>query len=110
MKDLQLDFINKKMLNKVVDNKARVHQQITVGVRSFIGDFFLNDNYGINYSNCWSNPTLTKIFIKEQIEAIPGVLRVVDLNITKSIDRFKTLVINATVKTNDEIIDINEEV
>ena len=52
MKDLQLDFINKKMLNKVVDNKARVHQQITVGVRSFIGDFFLNDNYGINYSNC----------------------------------------------------------
>ena len=110
MKDLQLDFINKKMLNKVVDNKARVHQQITVGVRSFIGDFFLNDNYGINYSNCWSNPTLTKIFIKEQIEAIHGVLRVIDLSITKSTDRFKTLVINATVKTNDEIIDINEEV
>ena len=61
MKDLQLDFINKKMLNKVVDNKARVHQQITVGVRSFIGDFFLNDNYGINYSNCWSNLCLFQV-------------------------------------------------
>lgn len=110
MKDLQLDFINKKMLNKIVDAKPRTHQQITVGVRSFIGDFFLNDNFGINYSNCWSNPNLTKIFIKEQIEAIPGVLAVEKIDIQKSNDSYKTLIVNATVKTEYGIDNITEEI
>ena len=108
MKDLQLDFMNKKMLNNTVDEKERTHQQITVGVRSFIGDFFLNDNFGINYSNCWSNPNLTKVFIKEQIEAIPGVLSVEKIEVKKSKDIYKTIIINATIKTEygqDSIIE-----
>lgn len=110
MKDLQLDFINKKMLNKTVDEKDRVHQQITVGVRSFLGEFFLNDNFGINYSNCWSNPGLTKIFIKEQIEAISGVVAVEKIDIQKSKDIYKTLIINTVVKTIYGVDNIIEEI
>lgn len=110
MKDLKIDFINQKLLNQTVDKKDRVHQQITVGVRSFLGDFFLNDNFGVNYSNRWANPSLTKIFIKEQIEAIPGVYSVVNLDVQKSQDKYKTLIINATVKTDDGIIDITENI
>ena len=87
MKDLKLDFKNKKMLNDTVDRLNRVHQQITVAVRCFLGDWFLNDNYGINYSNCWSNPNLTKIFIKEQIEAINGVVSVTEISLRKSDDK-----------------------
>lgn len=110
MQDLKLDFKNKKMLNETVDKIQRIHQQITVGVRSFLGDWFLNDNYGINYSNCWSNPNLTKIFIKEQIEAISGVISVIELTLRKSDDRYKTLIINATVKTEYSQLLINEEI
>lgn len=110
MKDLKLDFQNKKMLNATVDEKERVHQQIIVGVRSFLGDFFLNDNYGINYSNCWSNPNLTKIFIKEQIEAISGVISVASIEVKKSTDKYKTLIINATVKTEYAQLNIEQEI
>lgn len=110
MKDLKLDFTNKKMLNEIVNYKERTHQQITVGVRSFMGDFFLNDNYGINYSNCWSNPSLTKIFVKEQIEAIPGVVSVEKIDVKKSNDIYKTIIINATVKTEYGIDTLDIEV
>lgn len=110
MKDLKLDFKNKKMLNDTVDRLNRVHQQITVAVRSFLGDWFLNDNYGINYSNCWSNPNLTKIFIKEQIEAINGVVSVTEISLRKSDDKYKTLIINATIKTEYSQLVIEEEV
>lgn len=101
MKDLKLDFIRKKMLNTTVDGQERVYQQIVVGVRSFLGDFFLNDNYGVNYKNSWTNETLMKLFIKEQIEAINGVIAVTDIRISKTKDSQERhiFVINANVKT-----------
>lgn len=112
MKDIKLDFVNKKALNEFVDNRDRIHQQIIVGVRSFLGDFFLNDNYGVNYKNSWNNETLMKLFIKEQIEAIDGVVAVTDIQIKRQKDTTnrQVFVINASVRTiyetSENIIEI----
>ena len=112
MKDIKLDFVNKKALNEFVDNRDRIHQQIIVGVRSFLGDFFLNDNYGVNYKNSWNNETLMKLFIKEQIEAIDGVVAVTDIQIKRQKDTTnrQIFVINANIRTiyetSENIIEI----
>lgn len=83
MKDLKLDFINKKMLNEIVNKKERIVQQIIVAVRSWIGDFFLNENFGIDYDNSWGNTLLLELYIREQVEAIDGVFVVNSIDVKK---------------------------
>ena len=86
MKDILLDFQNKKLLNEYVDNQNRVAQQIKVIVRSWLGDFFLNANYGVNYDDCWGSPNLMKAYLEQQIKTVDGVVAVNSLTVERDRD------------------------
>ena len=49
MKDLKLDFINKKVINELIDKKDRVIQQIRLAVNVWVGDWFLDETFGVDY-------------------------------------------------------------
>lgn len=83
MKDFKIDFDNNKMLNEFVDKKERVVQQIIVSCRSWLEDFFLNENFGINYDNSWGDQDFMEMFIKDQILAIDGVDSINKIDISK---------------------------
>lgn len=83
MKDIKIDFENRKLLNETIDGKDRVIQQIKVAVRTWINDFFLNENFGIDYHTCWTNLTLLELYVREQVEAIDGIFSVQRINVQK---------------------------
>ena len=47
MKDLKLDFVNKKVINELIDKKDRVIQQIRLAVNVWVGDWFLDEDFGV---------------------------------------------------------------
>ena len=112
MQDLKLDFENKRLLNEVVDRKERVIQHITVSVRTWMQDFFLNQYFGIDYTNAWDNLTLLELYIREQVEAISGVFSVNFVKVAKGKDHNNRTYINVDVNLtyDNEIIDISEQI
>ena len=86
MKDILLDFDNKRLLNEYVDNQNRVDQQIKVISRSWLGDFFLNENFGVDYDSCWGSPNLMKTFLSQQIKTIDGVSSINSMTVSRQKD------------------------
>lgn len=83
MKDIKIDFENKKLLNQTVEGKDRIIQQIKVAVRTWINDFFLNEAFGVDYINCWTNLTLLELYVREQVEAISGIFSAQKVSVEK---------------------------
>lgn len=110
MQDIKIDFTNNKLVNEYVSGKDRVIQQITVACRSWIGDFFLNDEFGIDYDNNWGNMDLTKLFIREQVLAINGVSSInkIDIKKTRDINQKTIYVVDIEIVYNKEIFSIPE--
>lgn len=86
MKDLRLDFENKTIINEYIDNQERILQQIKLAVRSWKKDFFINEDFGVDYDNCWHDMLLMKAYISNSIQAVPGVVRINYINVTKNKD------------------------
>lgn len=113
MKDIALDFVNKKMLNKTVDNQDRISQQIKVAVRSWKGDFFINEDFGVDYDFCWHDMQLMKAYIVQQIIEVSGVLGVNSVTVRKEEEtesRQPYFVIDAEVVLDDNSINILEAI
>lgn len=86
MLDIRLDFNNNKLINEYVDKKDRVVQQIIVTCRSWLGDFFWNQDFGVDYDSSWGNSQLMELYIKNQAKEIPGVFSIVKSSIKKEKD------------------------
>lgn len=110
MKDIELDFINKKMKNKYVDDQDRIAQHIKVAVRSWLGDFFINNQFGVDYDNCWGDKALMKSLIVNQIEQIEGVFSVNNATISNKKDSENNVVFefSAIVSIDNGYINISE--
>lgn len=110
MKDIKLDFINKKMLNETVDDQQRISQQIKVAVRSWKADFFINTDFGINYDDSWGDMLLMKSYISDQIREIEGVFGINSISISRKKDsQNRTFFeINAEVRLKNTSVNILE--
>lgn len=110
MKDIALDFTNKKMLNQYIDKHDRIAQQIRVAVRSWKKDFFVDEDFGVDYDNCWGDMLLMKAYITASMQKVAGVLRVNSVTISKQKDRENNVVfkINAEVTVENGSINVTE--
>lgn len=110
MQDIKLDFINKKMLNEYTDKKDRVVQQIIVACRSWLGDFFWNEFFGVDYDNSWGNSQLMELYIKQQVLEIKGVSSInkIEIKKIKDINFRDKFVLDLSIIYNKEEISISD--
>ena len=109
MKDLKLDFINKKVINELTDKKDRVIQQIRLAVNVWIGDWFLDETFGVDYDNSWGSQELMELHIKQQIKQVSGVNKIESFTIQKiSNDTEQYFKIDTTIKFEGEVLEISE--
>lgn len=109
MKDLQLDFINKKVINAFIDKKERVSQQIRIAVNVWTQDWFPDETFGVDYDSSWGNQQLMESYIKSQISQVPGVKTISSFKIqTISNDTSVYFQIDATVVYNGEVLELSE--
>lgn len=109
MKDLKLDFINKKVINQLVDKKERVIQQIRIAVNIWVGDWMLDEEFGVDYDNSWSSQELMELYIKKQIAQVSGVNKIDSFTIEKiSNDTEQYYKIDVTIIFEGEVLEISE--
>lgn len=110
MKDIKLDFQNNKLVNEYIDGKDRAVQQIIVACRSWIGDFFLNNDFGIDYDNSWGDQDFMRMFIREQVSAINGVDSINKINIrqTKNVKNEVIFIVDIELVYNKELFTISD--
>lgn len=112
MKDLKLDFENKDIKNEYVDNKARVIQQIRIAVKVWIGDWMLDEEFGIDYNSSWGNTLTMSTYVQAQIKQVTGVSSIESFSIKKQLDdnNQEQYYIDAFIKFGNEVIVISEGV
>ena len=104
-----LDFVNKKVINELIDKKERVIQQIRIAVNVWLGDWFLDEDFGIDYDSSWGSQELMELYIKEQIKQVPGVNKIDSFSIKKiSNDTEQYFQIDTVVKFEGEVLEISE--
>ena len=109
MKDLKLDFVTKKVINELIDKKERVIQQIRIAVNVWLGDWFLDEDFGIDYDSSWGSQELMELYVKEQIKQVPGINKIDSFSIKKiSNDIEQYFQIDTVVKFEGEVLEISE--
>lgn len=110
MKDIMLNFADSKLVNEYIDKKPRIVQQITVACRSWAGDFFLNQDFGVDYDSSWGNMQLMELYIKQQVAQIPGVSSIVKSKIRreKGADLRDKFIVDLQLVYNQEEIVISD--
>ncbi len=110
MKDLKLDFENKTIINEYVNNKDRVLQQIKVAVKVWLGDWALDEGFGVDYDSSWGNDLTMSTYIQAQIKQVPGVSSIESFSIEKNTDDELDIqyIIDAKIKFENNILVISE--
>ena len=110
MKDLRLDFENKDIINSYINNKDRVLQQIKLAVQVWIGDWSLDEDFGIDYDNSWGNTLTMSTYVQAQIKQVSGVSSIESFTIEKNTNDESNIqyYINATSRFENEILMISE--
>lgn len=112
MKDIKLDFINKVVIDEYVDKKDRVLQQIRLAVQTWVGDWGLDETFGVDYDNSWQNMSLMEFHIRKMILQVEGISQINVFNIIKELDdnNYLTYFINTQVVFDGEVIVVDERV
>ena len=109
MKDLKLDFVNKKVINQLIDKKDRVIQQIRIAVNVWVGDWMLDEEFGVDYDNSWGSQELMELYIKKQIAQVSDVSKIESFTIEKiSNDTEQYFKIDTTIIFEGEVLEISE--
>ena len=109
MKDLKLDFINKKVINELIDKKDRVIQQIRLAINIWVGDWFLDEDFGVDYDNSWGSQEHMELYIKQRIKQVSGVNKIESFTIEKvSNDTEQYFKIDTTIIFEGEVLEISE--
>lgn len=85
-------------------------QQIIVACRSWLGDFFLNQDFGVDYDNSWGNMQLMELYIKQQVSNIPDVFSITKSSIRKEkgTDFKDKYIVDLEIVYNKEVITISD--
>lgn len=112
MKDIKLDFLNKTVINEYVDKKDRVLQQIRLAIQTWLGDWDLDETFGIDYDNSWQNQSLMEFYIRKMILQVQGVSQINSLTINKELDDndFLTYFIQTSVVFDGEVLIVDERI
>jgi hypothetical protein len=113
MKEIQLDFTNRKLLNNLIDNRSRVIQEVKYTCNIWLNDWFLNEDFGIDYLNCFDNEALMSSELQTAIENVLDVQSINSFNLTKKIDdsnnfKITTFIVDVSIVFDNEVININE--
>ena len=85
MKDLTLDFENKRVYNKFITDRDLVLQQVKVVVQIWQNDWYLDYSNGIDYRRRFGNKPMLLADLENAILSVSGVTKVSNLDLTESI-------------------------
>lgn len=103
MKDLTLDFDNKRIINSFITNKDLVLQQVKVVVQVWYNDWYLDYYSGIDYKARFANKPMLLADLENAILSINGVTGVRDLNI---VEDYINLSSNIQARTKTKVYNI----
>lgn len=91
----------------IVDGAAQVRQQIKISLMTWLGEYFLDDTFGVPYleSILVKSPSRNEIesVLRARINDVPGVDRVIGM--TLDIDRQRrTLAVSFTASTPEGLV------
>lgn len=109
--DLELDYENKKIKNNFIKGKQLIMQRVVLALQCWVGDWFLDGEYGIPYDLRIDNKGLLLADTQSIILGVEGVSSVkdLDLKVTYGDMRHKSqriFHITGTVETIDNEIGI----
>lgn len=109
--DLELDYENKKIKNNFIKGKQLIMQRVVLALQCWVGDWFLDGEYGIPYDLRIDNKGLLLADAQSIILGVEGVSSVkdLDLKVTYGDMRHKSqriFNITGTVETIDNEIGI----
>lgn len=79
LRDLTLDFENKTISNTFLKGKNLILQKVVLALQCWVGDWFLDGDFGINYSTRLENKSLLLADIQDVILSVSGVVSVQDI-------------------------------
>lgn len=104
--DLTIDFENKTIINEFVKGKRLILQKVILAVQCWIGDWFLDGNYGIPYDYRVDNKSLLLSDLQDIILGVDGVISLQDLDVKIVYEGArstqKAFNIKSTIITQDE--------
>lgn len=104
--DLTIDFENKTIINEFVKGKRLILQKVILAVQCWIGDWFLDGNYGIPYDYRVDNKSLLLSDLQDIILGVDGVISLQDLDVKIVYEGVrstqKAFNIKSTIITQDE--------
>ena len=112
MKDIKLDFKNKRIIDSYVNNKQRAIQQIRLAVQTWFDDWGLDEEFGIDYDNAWYSVELMEFHIRKMILQVSGVTSISYFKIDKKTDEdnFVTFYVESSIVFDGETIEYKDEV
>jgi hypothetical protein len=104
--DLTIDFENKTIINEFVKGKRLTLQKVILACQCWVGDWFLDGDYGIPYDYRVDNKSLLLSDLQDIILGVKGVISLQDLDVKITYEgprnTQKAFNINATIVTEDE--------
>ena len=79
--DLELDYENKKIKNNFIKGKQLIMQRVVLALQCWVGDWFLDGEYGIPYDLRIDNKGLLLADAQSIILGVEGVSSVKDLDL-----------------------------
>jgi hypothetical protein len=81
LRDLTLDFDNKKISNTFLKGKKLILQEVVLALQCWTGDWFLDGTFGIPYDVRLENKSLLLADIQEVILSVNGVNSVQNIEV-----------------------------
>lgn len=81
LRDLTLDFDNKKISNTFLKGKKLILQEVVLALQCWAGDWFLDGTFGIPYDVRLENKSLLLADIQEVILSVNGVNSVQNIEV-----------------------------
>lgn len=97
--DLTLNFNDKTISNTFLKDKDLIIQKVILSLQCWLGDWYLDGSYGVNYGVRLQNKGLLIADMEDIIKSVDGVTSVQDITIktTYEGERFTQKVININV-------------
>ena len=103
MKELCLDFDNKKIINSFITDKELILQNVKLVVQIWQKDWYLDYTGGIDYRRRFGNKPLLLADLENAILSVNGITKVNNLQLKEDVvDGLTIFNITGTLTFNDE--------